>query len=247
LYEPLRLYVNFLQPSLKLISKKREGSRVIKKYDTAQTPYQRVVADKTIPADLSQASEKQFKRLDPIELLAEIERLQDQLWQYAYVGRRVVAAPVSAKGASQRTLPEQRGPHRGSMELEGPAEAVSSDNEVPFSDNQEASGTTTSTTDASPDRSERLYRRTKRERKQVQGERWWPTRKDPFEEVWEEVEQQLERTPDIHATKLFAWVQEEHPGQFQDGQLRTLQRRVKAWRVEQATCQLESKVDSGTE
>ena len=33
LYLHLRLYVNFFQPSVKLVSKKREGSRVKKKYD----------------------------------------------------------------------------------------------------------------------------------------------------------------------------------------------------------------------
>jgi hypothetical protein len=38
LYQALRLYINFFQPSLKLIEKRRQGSRVIKKYDRAQTP-----------------------------------------------------------------------------------------------------------------------------------------------------------------------------------------------------------------
>ena len=247
LYEPLRWYVNFFQPSLKLLSKKREGSRVIKKYDTAQTPYQRVVADKTISAASRQALEKQFRCLDPIKLLAEIERLQNQLWRYAYVGRRVIHVPVSLNGANRATLTEQRDPQRGSMESERPTETVPSDNADQLSDSEEASGATLQSTDASPDRSERMYRRTKRERKQVQGKRWWRTRRDPFEEVWEEVEQQLEFAPDIHATTLFAWLQEKYPDQFVDGQLRTLQRRVKAWRVEQATCQPEPEAGSGTE
>ena len=38
LYATLRLYVNFFQPALKLISKKREGAKVTKKYDKAKTP-----------------------------------------------------------------------------------------------------------------------------------------------------------------------------------------------------------------
>ncbi len=38
LYQQLRLYVNFFQPSLKLIDKERIGSRIVKKYDQAQTP-----------------------------------------------------------------------------------------------------------------------------------------------------------------------------------------------------------------
>ena len=49
LYGVLRLYVNFFQPSQKLISKERRGGRVIKKYDQAKTPYQRVLASDSIP------------------------------------------------------------------------------------------------------------------------------------------------------------------------------------------------------
>ena len=133
------------------------------------------------------------------------------------------------------------------MEAEGPTDVVLGDNEVLQLDKHEASETTASSANAAPDRSERMYRRTKRKRKQVQGKRWWRTRKDPFEAVWDQIEQQLERAPDTYATKLLAWLQVKYPGQFQDGQLRTLQRRVKAWRVEQATRQLEPEGDSGTE
>ncbi len=43
LYAVLRLYVNFFQPSLKLLSKKRDGAKVTKKYDKAKTPYQRLM------------------------------------------------------------------------------------------------------------------------------------------------------------------------------------------------------------
>ncbi|NDA64655.1 MAG: transposase, partial [Chitinophagia bacterium] len=38
LYAILRLYINFFQPSLKLLSKKRDGAKVTKKYDKAKTP-----------------------------------------------------------------------------------------------------------------------------------------------------------------------------------------------------------------
>ena len=41
-YAVVRLYVNFFQPSMKLISKgKAVGAKVHKRYDKAQTPYQR--------------------------------------------------------------------------------------------------------------------------------------------------------------------------------------------------------------
>jgi len=43
IYADLRLYVNFSQPVLKLISKKLIVNKVICKYDIAKTPYQRVM------------------------------------------------------------------------------------------------------------------------------------------------------------------------------------------------------------
>ncbi len=62
----------------------------------------------------------------------------------------------------------------------------------------------------------------------------WRTRPDPFAEVWKEVEQQLKKQPHLEAKRLFLGLQERYPGRFKDGQLRTMQRRVKAWRLRQA-------------
>ena len=42
-YNVLRLYINFFQPVMKLVSKRRHGARVHKVYDTAKTPYQRLL------------------------------------------------------------------------------------------------------------------------------------------------------------------------------------------------------------
>jgi transposase len=58
----------------------------------------------------------------------------------------------------------------------------------------------------------------------------WRTRKDPFRDVWEEARQMLELNPGLYAKTIFCFLQEKYPGRFQDGQLRTFQRRVKAWR-----------------
>ena len=59
----------------------------------------------------------------------------------------------------------------------------------------------------------------------------WRTREDPFEEVWGEVVEQLEVNPGLQAKTLLAWLQRKYVGEFSDGQLRTLQRRVKVWRA----------------
>jgi hypothetical protein len=62
----------------------------------------------------------------------------------------------------------------------------------------------------------------------------WRNRKDPFDRVMPQILEWLEAEPDHNAKELFIRLQEKHPDEFQDGQLRTLQRRVKAWRNEKA-------------
>ena len=65
--------------------------------------------------------------------------------------------------------------------------------------------------------------------------RWWRTREDPFADVWaSEVVPQLAADTDgrLQVLALFRWLCRRHPGRFQPGQLRTLQRRVRAWRAQ---------------
>ncbi len=66
---------------------------------------------------------------------------------------------------------------------------------------------------------------------ETEREHAWRTREDPFHEVWGEVFEQLEVQPGLKAKTLFQWLQRNHPGRFQDGQLRTFQRGVKQWRA----------------
>lgn len=49
LYAAARLYVNFFQPSFKLAEKRREGAKVIKRYDDPSTPYERALAYQEVP------------------------------------------------------------------------------------------------------------------------------------------------------------------------------------------------------
>ena len=57
------------------------------------------------------------------------------------------------------------------------------------------------------------------------------TRPDPFVEVWDDVQKLFEGNAGLEAKTVFEFLQRENPGRFQDGQLRTLQRRVKCWRA----------------
>jgi len=56
-------------------------------------------------------------------------------------------------------------------------------------------------------------------------------RPDPFAEVWNEVREVLEVNAGLEAKAVFEHLQRRYPGQFQDGQLRTFQRKVKYWRA----------------
>jgi hypothetical protein len=66
---------------------------------------------------------------------------------------------------------------------------------------------------------------------EVKAAHTWRTRPDRFAGVWEELESYLEVNPGLEAKTLFDYLQQKYPGQFADGQLRTLQRRVKQWRA----------------
>ena len=72
---------------------------------------------------------------------------------------------------------------------------------------------------------------------EMKKERPWRTREDPFHEVWEAVQPQIQESPGLKAKTLFEWLQREYPGRFSDGQIRTLQRRIKLWRVTEGPAQ----------
>lgn len=66
---------------------------------------------------------------------------------------------------------------------------------------------------------------------EAQEPRGYRTRPDAFAEVWSEVEELLERDAAIEAKTILDHLCRQHPGKFQAGQLRTMQRKVKVWRA----------------
>jgi hypothetical protein len=81
IYDDLRLYINFFQPSLKLIAKERIGNKIIKRYDTAKTPYQRVLERNDISLDPKARLVHLYVQLNPAELRRRIDRKVAQLWK----------------------------------------------------------------------------------------------------------------------------------------------------------------------
>ncbi|MGZ3617080.1 MAG: hypothetical protein ACXWPS_19760 [Ktedonobacteraceae bacterium] len=85
LYVVVRLYTNFFQPGMKLLSKERLGSKVKKTYNGAQTPYQRVLASPPVSEEVKDALRKHYLTLNPVALLRQIQQRQACLWKQAKV------------------------------------------------------------------------------------------------------------------------------------------------------------------
>jgi hypothetical protein len=61
--------------------------------------------------------------------------------------------------------------------------------------------------------------------------RTWRTRADPFAADWPEIESMLKQAPGLEAQAIFEHLLARKPGAYQEGQVRTLQRRIKVWRA----------------
>jgi hypothetical protein len=77
----------------------------------------------------------------------------------------------------------------------------------------------------------RKYRESGKLPSEMKIEHIWRTREDPFNEVWDGLKDKLEINNGLEAKTLFEDLQRRYPGRFADGQLRTLQRRIKMWRA----------------
>ena len=80
IYQDLRLYINFFQPVLKLITKDHIGNRVIRKYDTARTPYLRLLEREDIPLARKAILLNQYLHLNPVEFRRRIDQNVALLW-----------------------------------------------------------------------------------------------------------------------------------------------------------------------
>jgi hypothetical protein len=81
LYTSARLFVNFFQPSFKLLSKTREGAKVIKKYHPPATPCERLLERKDVSDECKEQLRQTLAALDPVRLLSEIREAQRVLAQ----------------------------------------------------------------------------------------------------------------------------------------------------------------------
>ena len=183
LFQAVRLYVNYFQPSFKLRSKTREGAKVKKCYELPATPCERLLTHASVAEATKEKLRYERSQLDPLELLRRIRESQAAL-----------AALTSGELGN--------GPERATLEQ---FLAV-----LPELWRQ---GDARPTHRAAPSKP-RAYR----------------TRVDPFEGAWPEILLGLQENPEATAKSLLDHLQQDYPGRFPEGQLRTLQRRIREWR-----------------
>ena len=95
LYRALRLYVNCFQPSMKLLSKQRDGKKVRYVYDPAKTPLQRLLQSGVLPAEMQQELTEVAQAIDPISLFHQLEQLQQAVFRCAVSCSPFISSPLA--------------------------------------------------------------------------------------------------------------------------------------------------------
>jgi len=98
IYADLRLYVNYFLPSVKLLAKQRTGARVYKRYDTAATPHQRLLALKALDAATTARLEEQYLALNPAALRRRLSESEKKLARMCSLKMQTRRKEVAATG-----------------------------------------------------------------------------------------------------------------------------------------------------
>jgi hypothetical protein len=69
----LHAYVNSFQPVQKLVEKRRDGAKIYKRYDLAQTPHQRALASPVASAICKMRLQRTFCQLNPAQLRRQMD------------------------------------------------------------------------------------------------------------------------------------------------------------------------------
>lgn len=81
MYQWLRVWTNHWQPVLKLTGQERVGAKVRKQYDTARTPYRRVLACDGLAQDARARLEYEHAAYGPTTVWKEVETARAALWR----------------------------------------------------------------------------------------------------------------------------------------------------------------------
>lgn len=192
LYRSARLFVNFFQPSFKLIAKQRDGARVRKTYSAPTTPHQRLAADARTPDAVRAQLQEIYAALDPVALLRDIRGAQEGL--AALADTQPIVNPAGASQSIDLFLASLRTAWKGGAMRP----------------------------------TDRPIAKAKRGRR----------RPDPLIRATPDLRKWFEVEPWRTGSELLSRLQVEYPGAYPNKLLRTLQRRLKSWRSEQANALL---------
>src|SRR6266581_2752319 len=90
LYEDMWLYYNLFQPVLHLCEKQMVGDKVVRKWDAAKTPYERLLASSVLSAQQQAHLQQLYAQTNPLQLREALYRQLEAIWQSA------TASPTSA-------------------------------------------------------------------------------------------------------------------------------------------------------
>ncbi len=82
LYERLWIYYNLFQPVMHLTGKEIVGGRLHRKWDRAQTPYQRLLASGIISPEQKRRLAELHAQTNPRQLRQDIYQAVEQLWSH---------------------------------------------------------------------------------------------------------------------------------------------------------------------
>ena len=82
----LRLMLNYFQPSVKLIERRRVGSRVRRVFDKPKTPFERLIELNVLSSDRLAAMRAERDAVDPVALAAAIEQKVVTVLRFASAG-----------------------------------------------------------------------------------------------------------------------------------------------------------------
>lgn len=99
---------NFFYPQQKLIAKERVGAKVIKTYDTAQTPNQRTQAEPSVTAQVKSALTSRYRQINPAAAQREIQALTSQLLTLTTAKKAPRTQPVIRAKPDEATNPATR-------------------------------------------------------------------------------------------------------------------------------------------
>jgi hypothetical protein len=211
-YKSVRYYVNFFQPSLKLISKERQGAKVSKKYDKAKTPYQRLIESECITDSIKEKLQREYDQLDPVQLLREVFELRAKFWELACCKVKEQNDSLSKSKVVTKQQPYIK------------VEVLEKGKENPIP----------SSLSKMPIELTKVHKPKRPYRKPLVP-RTYRTRIDPLMNVWPQISLALSINPARATKDVLIEFMQIHPDSIGSQHLRTLQRRVKKWRMDQET------------